>query len=46
MLASVRDERMPVPPRSLEEQARAVRTLRLSSTGAGRDGERGREAAR
>ena len=33
MLASVRDERTPAPTRSLEEQARAVRTLHLTSSG-------------
>jgi hypothetical protein len=32
MLASIRDERTPAPARSLEEQERAVRTLRLSSS--------------
>jgi hypothetical protein len=32
MLASMRDERTPAPPRSVEEQARAVRTLPLPSS--------------
>jgi len=37
MLASIRDERTPAPPRPVEEQARAVRTLPLSSGAATAD---------
>jgi hypothetical protein len=37
MLASIRDERTPAPPRSVEEQARSVRTLSLSSSAGGAD---------
>lgn len=35
MLASIRDERTPAPPRSVEEQARSVRTLSLPSSAGG-----------
>lgn len=44
MLASIRDERTPVPPRTLEEQAAAVRTLSLSSNDRERPGARPPEA--
>jgi hypothetical protein len=39
MMASIRDERTPAPPRSVEEQQRAVRRLTLRKHDAGARGE-------
>lgn len=41
MLASIRDERTAAPPRSVEEQTAAVRTLNLSGATGDRPGSRG-----